>query len=200
MKMRALRKCMSATMFMVLALARAGEAKSDWAGAPLERDGRDGVQPCDWLEFHAAPGPQGLRIGYRCTTPIDFSHGAAYCVYFDTDGDRSTGFRGGEDTFPLGADYLLQGISLYRYAGDDGAQRGLAWAWSLVGEVPSRVSEDWAEFTLTPEQFSLSSATVLAFLLGDNTASGVGGNKADEMPDGAHRKGGGGKCIWIKTK
>jgi hypothetical protein len=190
----------TATVLMVLALAPSGEAKSGWAGAPLERDAKDGVQPCDWLEFHAAAGPQGLRLGYRCASPIDFTRGAAYCVYFDTDGDRSTGFRGGEDTFPLGADYLLQGISLYRYAGDDGAQRGLVWSWSLVGEVPAQVTEDWAEFTLSPESFRISSTTVLAFLLGDNTADGVGGNKADEMPDGALRQGGVGKCIRIKTR
>ncbi len=190
----------AATVLMVVASGPPGEAKSGWAGAPLARDGKEDVQPCDWLEFHAAPGPQGLRIGYRCTSPIDFSRGAAYCVYFDTDGDRGTGFRGGEDSFPLGADYLLQGITLYRYVGDDGAQPGLAWAWSQVGEVTTQVTEDWAEFTLSPDQFSITSPTVLVFLMGDNTADGVGGNQSDEMPDGALRKGGGGKCIRIKAR
>lgn len=190
----------SATVFMVLSLAAAGEVKSGGAGAPLERDAREGARPCDWLEFHAATGPQGLRLGYRCADPIDFNRGAAYCVYLDTDGDRGTGFRGGEDSFPLGADYLLQGVTLYRYVGDEGAQRGLAWAWSQVGEAPAQVSENWAEFTLSPELVSIASARVSAFLMGDNTADGVGGNQTDVMPDGALRQGGGGKRIWIKIK
>lgn len=190
----------TATVLMVLAAGLSGEAKSGWAGAPLARDGKEGVQPCDWLEFHAAVSPQGLRMAYRCARPIDFNRGAAYCVYFDTDGDRGTGFRGGEDSFPLGADFLLQGLTLYRYVGDEGGQRGLTWTWSQVGEVPAQVTDDWAEFTLSPDQFNIAASTVLVFLMGDNTADGVGGDQADIMPDGALQPGGGGKCIRIKTK
>lgn len=194
------RMCLSATVFMVWSLVASGEAKSVRAGTPLERDPEEGAHPCDWLEFHAAVGPQGLHLGYRCANPIDFSRGAAYCVYLDTDGERGTGFRGGEDSFPLGADYLLQGMTLYRYVGNDGAQRGLTWAWSQVGEVTAQVTQDWAEFTLSPDLVRISSAKVAALLMGDNTADGVGGNRADVMPEGALRPGGGGKCIWIKSK
>jgi|GEM_PF-5054345 hypothetical protein len=191
---------MTATLLMVLALASPGEAKKGEESVPLEKDKQEGTLPCDWLEFHATASPKELWVAYRCASPIDMKRGAAYCVYFDTDGDRSTGFRGGEDSFPVGADYLLQGISLYRYTGDEGSQAGLSWAWNLVGQVPNKVSKDWAEFTLSSDSFSITTPNVLVFLLGDNTASGVGGRQPDVMPDNALRQGGGGKCIWIKTE
>lgn len=183
------------TCGMLLAFATSIEAKSGWSGPPLEKDRKEGARPCDWTEFHARADKEGLRIAYRCAESIDFNRGAAYCVYLDTDGDRGTGFRGGEDTFPIGAEYLLQGASLYRYSGD-----GLAWSWSTLGEVPFELAGDWAELTLTPELFQATADTIRVFLMGDNTADGVGGNFVDEMPDGALRKGGGGKFIRIKLR
>lgn len=185
----------SAVLMMAVAAHIAGAAKSDWTGAPLERDPKEGVRPCDWLELHAAPGPKSLRIAYRCVDPIDFSLGAAYCVYLDTDGHRKTGYRGSEDTFPIGADYLLQGATLYRYSGD-----GIGWSWTIVGEAPAEIAGDWAEFTLSERLLPLPDDVIFVFLLGDNTAEGVGGDRIDEMPNGALRKGGGGKSIRIKMR
>lgn len=185
----------TATVFILLTATLSGEAKSGWAGTPLERDRKEGVHPCDWTEFHARADREGLRIAYRCAETIDFNRGAAYCVYLDTDGKRETGFRGGEDTFPIGAEYLLQGATLYRYTGD-----GTAWSWTTEGAVGFDLAADWAELTLSPALFKTSADTLRVFLLGDNSAEGVGGTVVDEMPDGALRAGGGGKFIRIKLR
>ncbi|HMP75151.1 MAG TPA: hypothetical protein PKE12_02530 [Kiritimatiellia bacterium] len=192
--------CMAGIGLTIAVATARGEVKTGGGGTPLERDRVEGVSPCDWTAFYAAPAKDGLRLAYRCAGPIDFNRGAAYCVYLDADGRRDTGFRGGEDNFPIGADYLLQGITLYRYTGDDGPGRGVTWSWSAVGEVPFRVDGAYAEFTLSPALLELHGATLHAFLIADNTADGVGGSTNDEMPDGALRRGGGGKFIRIKLR
>ena len=178
----------------VLGAVSFGEAKSRW-GAPLERDRKEGAKPCDWTEFYARADREGLRLAYRCAETIDFTRGAAYCVYLDTDGKRGTGYRGGADNFPIGADFLLQGGTLHRYTGD-----GIAWSWTIDGETAYALDSDWAEFTISPALLPLARDELRVFLLGDNTAEGVGGTGNDEMPDGALRKGGGGKFFRIKIR
>jgi len=65
----------------------------------------------------------------RSTPPSD--------IYLDTDANRTTGFRGGANNFPIGADYLLQGSALYRYTGSTGTE----WSWSSVGIVTWSVGQ-----------------------------------------------------------
>ncbi len=172
--------------------ASIGFAQPAWIGEALETAGANDAQPCSWVEFHAKQVDGALRIAYRSANPIDFNRGAAYCVYLDADNSRTTGFRGGGDEFPVGADYLLQGILLFRYTGN-----GTDWAWEQVGSVPYEVAGDWASFVLSPTLFPIAGDKVGAFLFGDNTAPGVGGNKTDVMPAGALRAGGGGPFIAI---
>lgn len=175
-----------------------GEARPRWAGAPLERGRNNRATPCDWLEVHARFDGPVLRLAYRCTAPIDFGPGAAaYSIYFDTDGNRRTGFRGGDDDFPIGADYMLQGGRVYRYVGDEGPRAGLDWAWTLVDAVEYRLDGEWAEFTLKPEHLAIRHNELRFFLFGDNTAENVGGNHPDYLPERALRAGGGGRHIRL---
>lgn len=180
---------------MVGLLPTVGEAKPEWANKPLERDPKEGVAPCDWLELHAQAAGGAIQIAFRCAEPIDFAKGAAYCVFIDIDGKRQTGFRGGEDNFPIGADYLLQGATLYRYAADGGTE----WSWSLVGDATYSLAEDWVDYTIPADQMPVNGTEIDIFLLGDNTAPGVDGDKGDVMPDGALRAGGGGQAIRVPT-
>jgi hypothetical protein len=185
----------TAAAFILQAALLAVEAKSGKAEALIEEDRKEGVRPCDWLEFRAKAEGEELHLAYQCADAIDFSRGAAYCIYIDVDGKRHTGFRGSEDNFPIGADYLLQASILYRYTGG-----GTAWSWSAILEVTHKVHGERAEFVLPVNQLGADDDTIRVFLIGDNTAVGVGGDRIDELPDGALRRGGGGKSIRIKMR
>ncbi|MBW7908927.1 MAG: hypothetical protein H3C50_08445 [Kiritimatiellae bacterium] len=175
-----------------LAITTSSFAQPAWIGEPLEKAEPSDAQPCNWIEFHGSRANDALRIAFRSANPIDFNRGAAYCVYLDADNNRNTGFRGGGNDFPIGADYLLQGIFLFRYTGD-----GTGWAWTQIGEVPHEVAGNWASYTLNASLLPITGASVGAMLYGDNTAPGVGGNRVDVMPAGALRAGGGGPFIAI---
>ena len=174
--------------------------KPGWAGKPLATDPDEQASPCDWLEFYAEPGKAGLKLAYRCTAPVNFSLGAAYSIYLDTDGRRETGFRGSDDQFPLGADYLLQGGTLYQYAESSDARYGLDWLWNSVGLMTYTIAEEWADFILTPEQLTATTDTIQVILVGDNLAADVGGNHNDVFPDRALSTSGSGRTIAIRMK
>jgi hypothetical protein len=105
-------------------------------------------------------------------------------LYFDTDNSRATGFRGASDNFPIGADYLLQGNTVYHYVGG-----GTDWNWSQVGVATSAVGgTSNVEFSL-PQALIGNPAVIGLFFLGDNPS--IGGNALDVYPDSALQTGGG---------
>lgn len=157
-----------------------------------ETDRAEGAMPCDWLEFRATSTSNAIEIFYRCTEPIDFARGAAYCVYFDVDENRNTGYRGANDQFPLGADIMLQASTVYRYAG-----QGNDWSWTDASEVSHVLNQDTAEFQIPLELFTGARKSVRLFLLCDNTAQGVEGNFLDTMPDNAIREKGQGQSYRL---
>ena len=188
-------------VFSIAALPSTGKAKPDWADRALATDPQENVTPCDWLEFHARPLPDGsIKLAYRCATPVNFSLGAAYSVYVDADGKNETGYRGSDRQFPLGAEYLLQGATLYRYNQDTGYAGGTDWSWTSLGLVTHQVSDDWADFTLTADQLGITTDTVHIILIGDNTAADVGGNEVDLFPDQAFKGAGAGRTIRLPVK
>lgn len=184
---------------LLLATPLSGQAKPDWIRQPLAVDPDEGAMPCDWLEVHAVrEAGGGLRLAFRCRAEIDFTRGAAYSIYLDTDGKRETGYRGSSDHFPLGADYLLQGATLYRYDTAAGYGNGTDWAWVAVGPVDHRVDGEWADFTVTRDQMPLGAVDIVQMILiGDNTATDVGGNHNDTFPDRAMEKSGAGRTIAV---
>lgn len=183
---------------LAVAFSLTASAKPGWVDKPLAVDPEEKATPCDWLEFYASPGKDGLKLAYRCAIPINFSLGAAYSVYLDTDGRRDTGFRGSDDQFPIGADYLLQGATLFQYTGNTGERSGLDWAWNSLGMVTFNVSRDWADFVLTKEQLPVPAGVVNVMLMGDNEAANVGGNFNDVFPDQALINTGTGRSIQIR--
>ncbi len=186
---------------VIFALAPAmGHAKPDWAAFPIGRDPNEKLAPCDWLEVYAKAERGSLKIAYRCVEPVNFDRAAPYCIFFDVDAFRGTGFRGGSDEFPIGADYLLQGATLYRYGGADGEKGGTAWSWSEVGAVGFSLDKEWADIAITKEQMPVTANTFHLFLYGDNTAEGVGGKANDLLPNDALRAGGGGGFLKVKTR
>jgi hypothetical protein len=158
---------------------------TDWKGIPAAAtDPAEGARPCDWRKLFLARGEGELFIRYTTEAAVDFNKGAAYMVLLDTDQSRQTGFQGSEGGFSIGADYLLQGVTLYRYIGT-----GTDWAWETVGTVAAETRANEAEFGVPLEQIGDPEAVDL-ILYGDNEASGVEGELLDVLPDDVFSAGG----------
>lgn len=66
-----------------------------------------------------------LLMAYTNETNIYISWG--FQVFIDSDDDPATGFKGsfaGINEFPIGADYLIEGVNVYQYSGT-----GTDWSW-----------------------------------------------------------------------
>ncbi len=127
----------------------------------------------DWREVWLAHDDSNVFIAYRHHNSIVPSWGAA--IYIDADNDRTTGFRGFGDEYPLGADYVIEDVYLLGYTGT-----GTNWSWSELGALPAATSGDVRELSLARAQLGNTQALRL-FMLGDNTA--VGGGTFDFYPD-----------------
>lgn len=69
-----------------------------------------------------------LYMAYTNETNIYISWG--YQLFIDTDDNPETGFKGyfgGISEFPVGADYLIEGVWVYKYTGD-----GTNWSWTYA--------------------------------------------------------------------
>ena len=86
----------------------------------------------DYIAVFVANDDENLyfRFALLDTTPeTPEFFGFRHNVYLDTDRDRETGFYGSGNFLAVGADYLLQGPTLYEFAGADAE----AWGWAEVG-------------------------------------------------------------------
>lgn len=150
---------------------------SDWAG--LQSFGLDAGDvtgqgnTLDWVEGWMADSSDAFYLGYRTQQAIDTANFWVYQVYIDTDESPATGYQTGA----LGADYLLEGVSLWRYSGD-----GFNWSWEFVGVVESSVSGNTAEIRL-PHSLLGNPQRMRLMFRGDNAA--FGGDTVDSYPDGA---------------
>lgn len=170
----------------------------DWQGIPaLATDKKEDARPCDWRALYLAHDATNLYIRYTCEESIDFDRGAAYNIFLDTDRKRSTGFRGAGDEFPIGADHLVQGATLYSYKGD-----GTSWSWDAKGTLPFAISKNEVELSVSRELIGKPDAGFELFLYGDNEAAGIGGKMLDLCPDDAFKQSREGKLrySWQPTK
>jgi len=137
----------------------------------------------DWLEGWMAHDDESLYVAWRNDGTVELNW--AFSVYLDTDATRASGFRGGADEHPVGAEFLLQGSSLYRYVGT-----GLDWSWNFVG--PAAVALDGSQAELSFARGLIGDTeSIDLFFLGDDSAY-PGGIGIDVYPDGAFGQGGGG--------
>ncbi|HUJ09498.1 MAG TPA: fibronectin type III domain-containing protein [Verrucomicrobiae bacterium] len=146
------------------------------------------TNPVDLAQLWMAHDATNLYVAYKNYWPTTNGLNAAYNLYLDTDASRSTGYRGGANNFPVGADYLLQGSTLYRYTGG-----GTDWSWANVGPVPSALAQSNAEFSV-PRMWLGNPTQLDLFFFSDNTALS-GGTLQAEYPSGAFETGGGGSFL-----
>ena len=163
---------------------------SDWTGLiPFEEDPEELGGPgniIDWKQLLLGHDGAMLFIAYRNhgAVSLDWGHN----LYLDVDSSRSSGFRGGGDDYPLGAEFLLQGSYLHRYLGN-----GTSWEWGYVGQARSAVSQEIAELMI-PRAWIDRPVGMRLFLLGDNHPHGAA--STDLYPDGA--LGSAGSGAWLQ--
>lgn len=152
------------------------------------------TNPVDLARLWMAHDATNMYVAYQNYWPTTNGLNAAYNLYFDTDASRATGYRGGANNFPVGADYLLQGSTLYRYTGSTGTD----WNWTLVGLTPSAVAQSNAEFSL-PRMWLGNPVKINLFFFSDNTAL-PGGTLQAQYPSGSLQTGGGGLFLTYQIR
>lgn len=142
---------------------------SDWTAA--QRVGTDpaldvGAGQVDWRTLWATYQDGALYLSYQTSATIDFPGSAwQYGIYLDTDNRVGTGYRGPDGRFLLGADYLLEGATLYRYTGS-----GRDWAWSFAGTATYGIGGDRLELRIAGKLLGLTRSSKIRVLLAANGA------------------------------
>jgi hypothetical protein len=113
-----------------------------------------------------------LYFAYKTKDPIDNSAFWGYQVYLDTDSNSGTGFSYGA----LGAEYLPEGSTLWKYTGD-----GTSWGWAVVSTATVQTSGNSVELSLPLSAFVNNPSVIRLFYSGNNAA--FGGNSTDLYPD-----------------
>ncbi|MFK7995098.1 MAG: galactose oxidase-like domain-containing protein [Granulosicoccus sp.] len=148
---------------------------SDWAtfsSFGIDADDVSGDNdPLDWREGWMAHDSTTLYLAYRNDGPVPRSWGQT--IYVDTDSNTFSGFRQGL----LGADFLFQDRSVYRYTGD-----GLSWSWVFVTTMSGDSTDSSFEYSVPLSQIDNPNALRLAFA-GSNEAYPQG-TRDDFYPDG----------------
>ena len=166
---------------------------SDWAprvsfGLDIDDIPGDELQ-VDWVTAWMANDDDAFYLAYRNDHAI--SIGWAFNIYMDADVDRGTGFRGGGNDFPLGAEFLIQGTAIYQYTGN-----GMSWGWEFLGSMDGLVQGTAAEFSF-PRSIIGDPERIHLFFLGENAA--FGGTTQDYFPNDAASPGGNGPFFTYRT-
>ncbi len=92
--------------------------RSDWAATiafPIDPDEANAVDFASITVAHDSTNFYVREQTYR-TDAGGFISGNQMLI-FDTDQSRASGYRGPNDNFAVGGEYMLQGVTLYRYTG-----------------------------------------------------------------------------------
>jgi hypothetical protein len=151
---------------------------ADWAGIQPAADPQDipdsAANRLDITALYLSNDNANLYVAYQNEGPIELNW--AYSLYLDTDAQLGSGFR----MFGIGAEYLVQGQSLYQYTGN-----GTTWQWTLAGNVPTAVNIDVMEQSISLVSLSQPAGSIRVIFMGDNSAY-AGGSGTDLVPDGAN--------------
>jgi PEP-CTERM motif len=125
---------------------------SNWSSVVgFQTDPNEG-STVDWHQISIANDTSNFYLRYQmnASPTLDFN----LRMFFDTDLSRSTGYIGGDAQFSVGAEYMLEGASLYRFTSSD----QIIWGWEWVGTLAYDASY--------PQDYSLG---VSISTLGTNT-------------------------------
>ncbi|WMP18689.1 copper amine oxidase [Thiothrix lacustris] len=125
----------------------------------------------DWQEGWMAHSSNDVYLAYRTRNAVDTNGFWGYQVYLDTDSNTSSGYQNGA----VGAEYMLEGSTLWRYTGD-----GSSWSWVVQGSTTVGTSGQTAEFSL-PRSWLGNPSTLRVMFRGNNAA--FGGTAEDAYPN-----------------
>ena len=141
--------------------------RSDWAAIPAydpDTSETGGVE-VDYDQIQVAHDDNYfyLRMQLNSSESLGFKHN----VYIDTDFNPSTGFIGGGSELAIGADYLLQGSSVYAFTG----ATQTSWGWSFLGTQSVNASPNTDIETRIPRALIGNPDGFDFTLFGDNAAA-----------------------------
>ncbi len=152
---------------------------SEWASLQsfgVDPDDITGTnRPLDWKEAWLANDGDNFYLAFTNYGAVTPSWGQT--IYFDTDSNSATGWQSG---LSIGADYVIQGGVVYRYAGD---AAGTVWQWTLTAEMEGTPAADVFEYRFPRAALGNPQAFKVAFV-GSNEP--YGGDVEDLYPDGVY--------------
>lgn len=152
---------------------------SDWADvASFGLDGADLANldaAANWQEAWMAHDDKRLYIAYQNNGPINVEAAWPWSIFLDTDSDTGTGYVTNSQ---VGADFLINGTSLFRYAGT-----GSNWAWEFVSANLSGVQGDTAEISILRSELN-QPAEIRVLFRADNSSQ-LGFYLVDNYPNGS---------------
>jgi len=174
---------------------------TDWSSLrsfPKKQDDTNGTtDPLDFEKGWAANDSTNYYFAIQNANTVTLNWGTT--IYIDTDCNRSTGFIGSGSNFPVGAEYMIQGTSVYKYMGT-----GTSWSWGngttvgvAVGTATAQTSGTNVEYSM-PKSWIGTPGLFKLFVYGDNSAF-TGGTVVDTYPSGALVTGGGGLYLTYRT-
>ena len=157
--------------------------RSDWNSLTLFEDDADDVNtnssnPINWLRAGIAHNSTTVYMMFENHGQVEPSAQSGeymewgWLVLLDTDNNANTGYT---SLGAVGADYIMQNNSIYKYAGS-----GSNWKWIKQGPVDMRFRNNIAELSFPRSLVSLHQVVKVAFF-GLNEA--YGGNTMDSYPD-----------------
>jgi hypothetical protein len=133
-------------------------SRTDWTNlTPYVSDPNENSS-VDWSQVTIANDSSNLYIRYLMNASTGLNTSTMF--FIDTDSNRDTGYIGGSSQFSIGAEYMIQGATIYSFIGST----PITWDWNFIGGV------NYDTFPNTDMTFSLAlsqigSPTTFSFLL-----------------------------------
>ncbi len=143
-----------------------GNDRTDWLAIPAyDPDGADSAGPeVDYQQAQVAHDDDNFYFRFQLDASDFF--GFRNNVFIDIDHDRTTGFRGSGDQLSIGAEFLLQGSSVFSFAG----ATPTTWNWGFLGSQPFDAFPTTDVETMIPRSLIGNPDGFDFVLFGDNTA------------------------------
>lgn len=157
-------------------------SKEDWKDVPILANDPNDISAndleIDWRKFWATHDDFYFYLAFENDSKLVLDKNAwAYSIFVDTDKDKKSGFRGPQNNYPLGADFVIQGKFLHRYSGS-----GSDWEWAFVRSLDHGIKDNFIELKIPKQFFSDFTNELRFFLVGQNSAFGEG-RDIDYVPD-----------------
>ena len=128
----------------------------------------------DWAEAWMAHNELGVWVAWKTHNEVN-TNSWGLGVYLDTDQNITTGFRGFNNEYPIGVDYLIEGVEQFTYTGT-----GNDWSWELAAQSGTGLNKATAIRSTWFRRFGNTEAIDL-FFRGANEA--LDGTSIDYYPN-----------------